>query len=185
MKILAGDLRGRPFDQPKTRAVRPLSEKVRAALFDVVGAPTGLTVLDAYAGSGAAGFEAASRGATLVDAIEANARVARVIEANARTLGLDWDYILHTVTVATWLASPAQQPPQPRYGLIIADPPYVQLDADILERLAAYLTPGGILAVSHSSRIEPPMLKSAQLIKSKTYGDTALSFFGRPGDQIF
>lgn len=55
--------------------------------------------VDAYAGSGAAGFEAASRGAVLVDAIE----------ANARSLGLDWGYVLHTLTVETWLASPGQQ----------------------------------------------------------------------------
>jgi 16S rRNA (guanine966-N2)-methyltransferase len=180
MKILSGELKGRPIDQPKTRAVRPLSEKVRAALFDVVGAPTGLTVLDAYAGSGAAGFEAASRGAVLVDAIEANARVARTIEANARALGLDWGYVLHQLTVETWLASPAQQPPQPRYGLIIADPPYAQLDADVLERLSRFLTPGGVLAVSHTSRLEPPDLVGLLLAQHKTYGDTALSFFQSP-----
>jgi 16S rRNA (guanine966-N2)-methyltransferase len=185
MKILAGQFKGRPIDQPKTRAVRPLSEKVRAALFDVVGAPAGLTVLDAYAGSGAAGLEAASRGAALVEAIEANARVAKTIQQNARLLGLDWGYILHQMTVETWLASPAQQPtapgrpPQARYGLIIADPPYAQLDADVLERLAAFLTPGGVLAVSHSSRIDPPLLQSAQLAVAKTYGDTALSFYRR------
>ncbi|HUD10788.1 MAG TPA: RsmD family RNA methyltransferase, partial [Candidatus Saccharimonadia bacterium] len=95
MKILAGENKGRPFQQPKTSSVRPLSEKVRAALFDVVGPVTGLTVLDAYAGSGAAGFEAASRGAVLVDAIESDNRVARVIQQNAGILGLDWGYILH------------------------------------------------------------------------------------------
>jgi 16S rRNA (guanine966-N2)-methyltransferase len=183
MKVLAGILRGRLFDQPKTRAVRPLSEKVRAALFDVVGAPEGLTVLDAYAGSGAAGFEAASRGALLVDAIEANARVAKTISANTRLLGLDWGYILHQMTVETWLASPAQTPPQPRYDLIIADPPYAQLDTDVLERLAAFLRPGGILAVSHTSKFPPPQLKPAQVIKTKIYGDTALSFY-KPSNAV-
>jgi 16S rRNA (guanine966-N2)-methyltransferase len=177
MKILSGKLGGRPFDQPKTRAVRPLSEKVRAALFDVTGPVDGLTVLDAYAGSGAAGFEAASRGALLVDAIEANDRVAKIIAANARTLGLDWGYVLHQVTVATWLASPAQQPPAHRYNLIIADPPYAQLDSDVLGRLAAYLQPSGVLAVSHSSRTEPPVLSSVELVRHKVYGDTALSFY--------
>jgi 16S rRNA (guanine966-N2)-methyltransferase len=177
VKILSGNLRGRPFEQPKTRAVRPLSDKVRAALFDVVGAPTGLTVLDAYAGSGAAGFEALSRGALLVDAVEANPRVARTIQQNAGTLGLDPVHVLHHLTVETWLASPAQTPPAPRYGLIIADPPYAQADADTLDRLAAFLAPGGILAVSHSSNLTSPQLARATLIKAKTYGDTALSFY--------
>jgi 16S rRNA (guanine966-N2)-methyltransferase len=160
--------------------VRPLSEKVRAALFDVVGSVDGLTVLDAYAGSGAAGFEAASRGSVLVDAIEANARVAKTIEANARILGLDWGYVLHTMTVETWLASPAQQPPAPRYNLIIADPPYAQLDADVLQRLVAYILPQGILVVSHASKLPSPQLQSAQLVRAKTYGDTALSFYQAP-----
>lgn len=177
MKILAGELRGRPLAQPKTRATRPLSDKVRAALFDVIGNPTGLAVLDAYAGSGAAGFEALSRGAVLVDAIEANARVARTIQQNAADLGLDWGFVLHQVTVASWLASPAQTPPAPRYGLIIADPPYAQLDPDILDRLAAFLTPGGVLAVSHSSKLPSPELQSVALVKQKTYGDSALSFY--------
>ena len=89
MKVLSGSLRGQIFEQPKTSAVRPLSDKVRAAIFDIVGPPTGFVVLDAYAGSGAAGFEALSRGALLVDSIEANARVARVIVSNQNKLELD------------------------------------------------------------------------------------------------
>jgi 16S rRNA (guanine966-N2)-methyltransferase len=177
VKVISGELGGRPFEQPKTRSVRPLSEKVRAALFDVIGDITGLAVLDAYAGSGAAGFEAASRGAILVDAIEANARVGRTIQASAKALGLDWGYNLHLMTVETWLASPHQTPATPRYGLIIADPPYAQLDADIIGRLAAFLIPGGALALSHSGRLASPVLESARLIKAKTYGDTTLSFY--------
>jgi 16S rRNA (guanine966-N2)-methyltransferase len=180
VRVISGSLRGRPFEQPKTRSVRPLSDKVRAALFDVVGDIHGLTVLDAYAGSGAAGFEAASRGAMLVDAIEANAKVAKTIQSSARLLGLDWGYVLHQLTVETWLASPAQQPPAPRYGLIVADPPYAQLDADVIERLAAYLTPGGVLALSHSSRNPAPPLGTLELAVAKTYGDTSLSFYKNP-----
>lgn len=177
MKILGGELRGRSFDQPKTQSVRPLSDKVRAAIFDVVGAPDGLTVLDAYAGSGAAGFEAASRGAVLVEAIEANDRVARVIAANAKALGLDWGYVLHQMTVETWLAAPKQQPATPRYNLIIADPPYAKLETDVMDRLAQFLTAGGVLVISHSSKLESPQLEGAQQIKHKVYGDTALSFY--------
>ena len=176
MKILGGTLRGHPFDQPATRAVRPLSDKVRAAIFDVVGAPGGLAVLDAYAGSGAAGFEALSRGALLVDAIESNPRVARVIQANAHLLGLDAQHILHTLSLETWLAAPAQNPPALRYGLIIADPPYAQLQSELIDRLTAFLAPGGVLVLSHSSKLTPPAL-AVPLIKTKLYGDTALSFY--------
>ncbi len=177
MRILAGSLRGRAFDQPPSRSVRPLSDKVRAAIFDVVGQPQGLVVLDAYAGSGAAGFEALSRGAVMVDAVEANARVARVIHANAHLLKLDWGYILHTLTVESWLAAPAQQKRQHRYDLIIADPPYAQLNTETLDRLGSFLVLGGVFVISHSSKRPAPVLKSVELVKSKLYGDTALSFY--------
>ena len=177
MKILAGSLRGRQFDQPKSSSGRPLSDKVRAAIFDVVGAPEGFTVLDAYAGSGAAGFEAISRGAVLVEAIEANARVARLITENAHALNLGFSYILHQMTVETWLASPGQQSNQARYHLIVADPPYQQLDATTLNRLGSFLRPGGVLTVSHTSKLASPPLETIKLVKTKTYGDTALSFY--------
>lgn len=177
MRVIAGEFGGRPFTQPATRSVRPLSDKVRAALFDVVGPVAGLAVLDAYAGSGAAGFEAASRGAVLVDAIEANAKVAKVISSNAQTLGLEWGYVLHQMTVETWLASPNQQPPTARYGLIIADPPYAGLDREVIARLTRFLTPGGVMALSHSTKIPSPVLAGIDLAKAKVYGDTTLSFY--------
>lgn len=181
MRILSGDLRGRSFDQPKTSSVRPLSDKVRAAIFDVVGSPAKFTVLDAYAGSGAAGFEAMSRGAVMVEAIEGNPSVARVIERNAHELGLDWGYVLHVLKLETWLALPLNQPdserPLARYDLIMADPPYAKLEADILEGLGRFLVEGGVLVVSHSSKLASPVLKSMELARHKVYGDTALSFY--------
>lgn len=180
MKILSGQLRGRALAQPKTRAVRPLSEKVRAAIFDVVGSPEGFTVLDAYAGSGAAGLEALSRGAVLAESIEANRLVARTAQQNAHDLGVYWAYIPHLMTVETWLAAPAQNPPSPRYQLIIADPPYAKLEPDVIERLAGFLAPGGVLALSHSSKIPSPELTPARLASHKTYGDTSLSFYTLP-----
>jgi 16S rRNA (guanine966-N2)-methyltransferase len=177
VKILAGNKKGQIFTQPTSRSVRPLSEKVRAAIFDVVGSVEGFIVLDAYAGSGAAGFEALSRGAKLVESVESNQKVAATISINARRLGFDWEFILYQMPVTTWLASPNQYPAGPRYDLIIVDPPYVRLEDDILESLSMFLTPEGVMTVSHSSRFDSPMLKSVELVRHKVYGDTALSFY--------
>src|SRR5580765_8564485 len=120
MRLLSGQYKGRQIERPKSSLVRPMGDKVRAALFDVVGSVNGAVVLDAYAGSGAAGFEALSRGAAMVEAIEANKSVARTIEANLKLLGIDWGYNLHTIKVETWLGLPANQPnsnvPVQRYG---------------------------------------------------------------------
>ena len=168
MKIVGGQWRSHSLVQPKTRAVRPLSEKVRAAIFDVLGPVEGMTIFDAYAGSGAAGFEALSRGAILVEAVEANRSVARTIQENARSLGADFNYILHQMTVKTWLASPRQQRDQERYDVIIADPPYAQLNDEVLERLVAFLLPSGRLVVSHGSKRTPPMIESESSFRRKS-----------------
>ena len=177
MKIVAGELGGRIIAQPKSRSVRPMSEKVRAAIFDVIGSVEGYAVLDAYAGSGAAGFEALSRGALLVEGIENNTQVARTVQANEKELDLGFSYILHTVSLETWLASPAQQPPSPRYDLIIADPPYMRLEEDLLDKLGLYLNPNGILVLSHAGKLASPVLQSVSLKQHKVYGDSALSFY--------
>ena len=63
------------------------------------------------------------------------------------------------------------------FDIIIADPPYAHLEADIIEHLADFLAPGGVLALSHSSKTASPVLKSVELAVAKTYGDTALSFY--------
>lgn len=181
MKILAGTLKGHPFQQPKSSLVRPLSDKVRAAIYDVCGSVEALVVLDVYAGSGAAGFEAISRGAAMVEAIESDSSVARVIQANIKALSIDWGYVLHVLKLETWLALPinqlAAERPQTRYDLIIADPPYAKLDVDLLSRLTPFLRPAGLLVVSHSSKLPSPVLNLAQLARHKTYGDTSLSFY--------
>ena len=177
MRITGGKLRGQEFTQPPTRVVRPISGKVLQALFNMVGPLDGAIVLDTYAGSGAVGFEALSRGAALVEAIEANRSVARVIERNAQGLGLDWGYNLNAMTVETWLAQPSHQDVLPRYNLIVADPPYAQLDEAVLTRLAHHLIPQGILVVSHGSKRPSPVLESVVLVQAKVYGDSALSFY--------
>lgn len=175
MKITAGEFRGRAITQPKAKSVRPMSEKVRAAIFDIIGPVTDMLVLDAYAGSGAAGLEAVSRGATLVEAIEANPQVARVIEQNAKGLSAGENYELWVMTVEKWLASNDQWDKE--YDLIIADPPYSKVDAAVLEQLALHLASGGTLVLSHSSKISVPELKSVSLIRTYTYGDSALSVY--------
>jgi 16S rRNA (guanine966-N2)-methyltransferase len=176
MKILAGKFKGRVLRQPKDRRVRPMADKVRAALFNILGDIDGLTVLDAYAGSGAVGFEALSRGAALVEAVELASPVARVIEQNAIDLEVGDSYRLWSLPIERFLVNPELKA---TFDVIIADPPYAQLDSTLLDLLAKLLQPNGLLVVSHSSRKAPPALESLELIQSKVYGDSALSFYRR------
>lgn len=178
MKIVSGQFKGRPITQPKSSSVRPMSEKVRAAVFDIAGPVEGLVVLDAYAGSGAVGLEAISRGAKLVEAIEADRKTAKVIEDNTNSLGVDWGYQLWVTKVETWLANPDNLP-EPKYDMIVADPPYARISEDILDKLGNYLRPGGLMMVSHSGKNPSPKLESVSLADRKDYGDSSLSIYRR------
>lgn len=174
MRILSGSYKNKPLKFPPASITRPVGDKVRAAIFDVLGDVTGGVMLDAYAGSGAVGFEALSRGVSLVEAIEANRQAIRVIEDNRRELG-EFSYILHKMTVERWLALPDGK--KRRYSLIFMDPPYDALDTEIITRLGQYLTDEGILVLSHSGRLDAPMVESLRYIQTKRYGDTSVSFY--------
>ena len=173
MRIGAGDLRGRSIQVPATTTVRPMADKVKAALFNIVGSVGGQIVLDAYAGSGAVGLEALSRGAAQVVFVERSAPVAALIKRNIASLGVSSEAQVINLPVQTWL----NRQSQPIFNLIVADPPYAELDVAILDQLADCLASDGIMVVSHSSKIASSELKSLELVQSKTYGDTALSFY--------
>jgi 16S rRNA (guanine966-N2)-methyltransferase len=173
MRIIAGELGGRTLVAPKTQATRPMTDKVRAALFDILGPVDGLTVLDAYAGSGALGFEALSRGAQQVVAIESARPALAAINQNRQSLGLEWGHILQASTVESWLArSPAQT-----FNVIMADPPYSQLKPDVIAKLGARLAAGGILVLSHSQQVPALTVEGLELMTTKLYGDSRLSFY--------
>jgi 16S rRNA (guanine966-N2)-methyltransferase len=177
MRITAGIYRGQAITTPPGRTVRPMTDRTRAALFSIYGSVEGRVVLDAYAGSGAVGLEALSRGAAQVEAIEANRAAAQTIHQNMLKLKSGWGFLLSTMTVETWLA---RQPElTPRYDLIVADPPYERLQPDVLERLGQLLLPDGVLVVSHASRLGPPLLRGFELRQTRRYGDSSLSFYQR------
>ncbi|HSX48015.1 MAG TPA: 16S rRNA (guanine(966)-N(2))-methyltransferase RsmD [Candidatus Nanoarchaeia archaeon] len=177
MRITTGRLRGRVITAPKSAKVRPMTDKVRGALFDVIGNISGNLVLDVYAGSGAVGIEALSRGARMVEAIEHDRLAAGRIEKTIKEFGLGFEYSLVVAAVESWLGWPANTTTISRYDLIVADPPYTQLKAEILDRLGEFLSPGGVMVVSHSSRLTPPELESLKLVRTNRYGDSSLSFY--------
>lgn len=175
MRIITGRWRGRTLFGPPSRRVRPLGDKVRGALFDVLGNIGGKSVLDAYAGTGAVGFEALSRGAKFVEAIEYSKPAARIIQSNARRLGAGEEFQLVVTKIGRWLDWPKSSKRQ--YDLIMADPPYGSFDPEMLARMGEYLNHSGTMAVSHSAKLTSPKLKGLELIQTKRYGDSALSFY--------
>jgi len=172
IRISAGELAGRIIEQPKTTKTRPLTAKVRASIFNRLGDIDGLSVLDAYAGSGAFGIEAASLGASHITFIEHSRPVAQVIERNSKTLGID------NITVMTKsVYDAAKLLKDQSFNIIFADPPYNQLRVEELDMMFCQLVEDGIGIISHSIHVTPPELSNASLIDSRKYGHTIISYY--------
>jgi 16S rRNA (guanine966-N2)-methyltransferase len=151
---------------------------VREALFSIVGPVAGLDVLDLFAGSGALGLEALSRGAASAVLVERDRRAADCIRANAQTLGLD-DRV--RVVARDWRAALAAERAAGRaFGLCLCDPPYSLTDR-VVAQLGALLEPlvaaPGIVVIEHSAARPPPEPSGLEIVSrtDRTYGDTGIS----------
>ena len=162
---------------PAGRHTRPTSDRAREGLFGTVlalcGSLDGLRVLDLYAGSGAVGLEALSRGAGHVLLVEADARAARVIRGNIDAVGLPGAELV-TDRVDRVLA---RGPAAGRYDLVVADPPYAVPGAEVTGMLAAlasgWLDPGALVAVERDTRSGPVDWPAGyEPDRSRRYGDT-------------
>jgi 16S rRNA (guanine966-N2)-methyltransferase len=182
-RIVAGVHGGRRLATPAGRDTRPTADRVREALFNSLATMTELAggrFADLYAGSGAVGLEAASRGASHVLLVEAEPSAARAVRSNIEALGLGTVVTLATAKVEQVLANAPDAP----YDVVFADPPYQLADAElgrVLARLAAdaWLAPDGIVVVERATRSpEPPWPTGLAPARSRRYGETTL-WYGR------
>ena len=173
MRIIAGKLGGRLFDSPGTQRTHPMSDKMRGALFNILGELDGQTVLDAFAGTGALSFEAISRGATSAVAIEQDKTAQKTIASNIAVLGLRRQVKLISASANAWLQTSSGQ----QFDLVLCDPPYNDLQPNLLARLAERVTPEGLLALSWPAGTELPTLPRLRLLDHRTYGDATLCFY--------
>lgn len=173
MRIIAGSLGGRTFESPHGHRTHPMSDKIRGALFNTLGDIAGLTVLDAFAGSGAICFEAISRGARSAVAIEQDRLAQRTIDENIRALKLQRSVKLIKASAGAWL----QTNQTSQYDLVILDPPYDDTQPNLLQRLAATVKPDGLLILSWPGDQDGPVFATLQEIKRRSYGDAQLIFY--------
>jgi 16S rRNA (guanine966-N2)-methyltransferase len=176
-RIVAGSAGGRRLQVPP-KVTRPTSDRVREALFnalEVVLDLEGLRVLDLYAGSGALGFEALSRGAATATFVEADRKAADVLRKNANDL-----HFPEAKVIARPAEAVVATPPDEPYDLIFADPPYAITDAQLTKVLDglvlnAWTAPGTLLIVERASRSPRPLWPSpVESLRDKRYGDTTL-----------
>ncbi len=160
-RVIAGEAGGRRLTVPEGRETRPTSDRAREGLFatisSIVGSLTGSRVLDLYAGSGAVGLEALSRGAGHVLLVESGARAGRVIRENIAALGLPGAEVIVDRAERVLARGPGGDA---RYDVVFADPPYA-LDGEevsaMLTALAdrAWLAPGALVIVERATRSGP------------------------------
>jgi 16S rRNA (guanine966-N2)-methyltransferase len=172
-RIVAGTAGGRRLAVPP-RGTRPTSERVREALFSAIEAWTdldGARVLDLYAGSGALGFEALSRGAASVTFVESDRTAVQVLRTNITTLGLPGAAVAQSRVLTFLTGSEAAT-----HDLILLDPPYADSDVDeVVAALTGWTSPGAIVVLERSVRSPQPVWPGfLEQIKVRKYGDTVL-----------
>src|SRR5688500_13502821 len=163
MRVIAGRYKGRRLTAPTWDGLRPTSDKLRETLFNIL-APRihGARVLDGYAGTGAVGIEALSRGAAHVTFVEQNRRAVRLIEANLAACGTKADYTIDTGE----LVSVVQRQTGAAFDLVWLDPPYDLTNIrDTLDAAARVLQPDGLLVLERATRREPDVPASLQRLR--------------------
>jgi 16S rRNA (guanine(966)-N(2))-methyltransferase RsmD len=181
MRVIAGSHRGRRLSGPQGTAFRPTSDKVREAIFSILGTQvSGGRFLDLYAGTGAVGIEALSRGASSVTFVESDPKAVQLLQKNLRTCQLlDRAQVCIEQTAAFLAQKDGWGSP---YDVLFADPPYAALDE--LEIMIHAWRPGllserATVIIEQDSRTElPASIDHATLVRRYVYGDTALYLYG-------
>jgi 16S rRNA (guanine(966)-N(2))-methyltransferase RsmD len=172
MRVVAGVYGGRRLEAPAGRSTRPTSDRVREALFSILGPIDGARVLDLFAGSGALGIEALSRGAAEAVFVDSDARAVQAIERNLETLGASAR--VHRRDALKWLESAASG--EEGFDLVFADPPYSSAGRTagrLSELLPPLLTDTSVTVTESDKR--NPLLLTLPLADERTYGDTRIA----------
>ncbi len=176
MRIISGSLKGRRLKTPTWEGLRPTSDRLRETLFNILaGRLTGAFVLDGYAGTGAVGIEALSRGASGVVFVERDPRAAALIAENLRNTEVPDGYAIIRADMDR-LSQPGGTRP---FDVILLDPPYGGPDLEAcVGRAAPWLAAGGVLVLEHARRRMSP-LGAGGLTRTRVVhaGDSALSFY--------
>lgn len=183
MRVIAGEFRGRKLRAPDWAGLRPTSDKLRETLFNILGPSIrDARVLDGYAGTGAVGIEALSRGAGHVTFVESDSRAVRLIESNVQACGLEARIAQDRYAIIRAGVAGAQN----RLGgfafdVVFLDPPYGATElAEALAAAEPLVGVGTLLVIEHAARDRAPE-RSGDLARTRvvTSGDSALAFYRR------
>jgi 16S rRNA (guanine(966)-N(2))-methyltransferase RsmD len=178
MRIIAGSLKGRRLAAPTWPGLRPTSDKLRETLFNILGARIeGAHVLDLFAGTGAVGLEALSRGAAHVVGVDSDRRAAALIARNVTACGRAADYTIHSGDVMAVLS---RMRPERAFDIVFLDPPYAFTGTrDVMAAAATHLSPEGVLVLERATRVEPEVPDALARVRDVRSGDSSLTLLVR------
>ena len=174
MRVVAGRARGIPLVAPRDPGTRPITDRVKETLFAILGERVvDAHVLDLYAGSGAIGIEALSRGATAATFVERARPALDALRRNLERTDLAADARVVATTVERFLSDPVEG----RWDLVVLDPPYeTRAIVQPLLAAASRLAPGGTVVVKHFWRAEVPEVAGLAVSRQRRFGETMLTF---------
>jgi 16S rRNA (guanine(966)-N(2))-methyltransferase RsmD len=184
MRVIAGSLKGRRLETPTWTGLRPTSDRLRETLFNMLaGRVPGARVLDAFAGTGALGIEALSRGAASAVFVERDVRAAALIERNAARCGVERRCAVIRADFVRSLAERRERFGPEAFDLVLLDPPYELPPEVVLQGVHAIVAPAGVVVLEHARRQPAPDVAGA-LVKTRDRrsGDSLLSFYAKAGD---
>jgi 16S rRNA (guanine966-N2)-methyltransferase len=173
LRIVGGEFAGRRLTAPRGGRTRPTPDRVREALFSILGQLDHARVLDLYAGSGALGIEALSRGAAQATFVDSDAAAAHAVRANLERIGVADDARVFRADVPSFLRGAARH--GERWDLVLCDPPYRlahRLGATLGPLLRPLLTPGARIVCESS--VKQPLRLDLPLLTERRYGDTSI-----------
>lgn len=174
VRVISGTFGGRKIETPEGTRTHPMSERIRNALFNSLGSTVeDARVLDAFAGSGAVGIEALSRGASNVTFIERDRLAQKVITRNIELLGIEDKAKLVRASVASWVSTYDGE----KFDLIFVDPPYNDPQFSTAMQISGLLKPGALMVLSRPGRSESPTKPGVVVVDNRSYGDAALTYF--------
>lgn len=174
MRVVSGRLGGRTFEAPRGHRTHPMGDKIRGALFNVLGDIKDLTILDPFAGSGAICIEAISRGAKSAIAIDVDKGAYTTMVSNFEQLGISDRVEVIRTNARSWSNSHRDL----QFDIVVIDPPYDAVNYAVLQKLGRHTKPGGITILSL-----PPdhgfTLQDHEHLARKRYGDAELDIYRR------
>lgn len=173
MRIIAGKIGGRLFNAPKGHRTHPMSDRVRGALFNSLGNIEGFTVLDAFAGTGALSFEAISRGAKKTISIDIDVKAVKVMQESVAKLRIEDQCKVVRANASSWSSNNKKM----LFDIVIAAPPYDNLQPFVVQKLTRHVKPGGMFLLDWPASEEPPSLKTMKLIDARKYGNAQIAFY--------